>query len=195
MIAGCNGSGKSSYSKALVANGVIPFDYDKYFLEFYNSLQQSDFQEEMAHNLAFMKMEDQIDFSLNTKSDFSYETNFNSTPLFWPKKFKKNGFEIHLIYLLLDSVDEAKRRVAVRVQNGGHFVPENEIRKRYFQGFENFNKCFRFFDYVDVFDCSRYEKAPKFCFSIKRGNVLLIENLPDFIESLVPDIYKLFSPH
>jgi len=41
-----------------------------------------------------------------------------------PGILSKNGYKLHLIYLCLDSIEEAKRRVAIRVQNGGHFVPE-----------------------------------------------------------------------
>jgi AAA15 family ATPase/GTPase len=29
VIAGCNGSGKSSFSKAFTPEGIIPFDYDQ----------------------------------------------------------------------------------------------------------------------------------------------------------------------
>lgn len=123
--------------------------------------------------------------------DFCYETNFNSTPLSWPKKFKDNGYEIHLIYLVLDSIEEAKKRVTIRVQNGGHFVPENEIYKRYFQGFENLDDHFAFFDFVDVFDCSTYEKEPKFCFSISKDKVNYLNIFPEYLEKLVPKIFKL----
>ncbi|WP_158860490.1 hypothetical protein [Lunatibacter salilacus] len=53
IIAGCNGAGKSSYSKALVEDGVMPFDYDEYFLKFHQNILPSDLQDQMAHNLAF----------------------------------------------------------------------------------------------------------------------------------------------
>lgn len=111
----------------MVEDGVIPFDYDAYFLKFHQNIIPSDLQDQMAHNLAFQELENQIEKAISGNMDFCYETNFNSSPLYWPKKFKDSGFEIQLIYLVLDSIEEAKKRVAIRVQNGGHFVPENEI--------------------------------------------------------------------
>tara|TARA_B110000305_G_scaffold177411_1_gene196423 strand:- start:852 stop:1055 length:204 start_codon:yes stop_codon:yes gene_type:complete len=49
VIAGCNGSGKSSFSKAFTKNGT-PFDYDKIHLQKYNSLIPNDLRDQMAHN-------------------------------------------------------------------------------------------------------------------------------------------------
>jgi predicted ABC-type ATPase len=137
IIAGCNGAGKSSFSKAFFGGDLIPFDYDKCFLKYYHKLQPSDLQDRMAHNLAFEELERQTSESIDQKKDFCYETNFNSTPVYWPEKFKENGFETHLIYFVLDSLEKAKKRVDIRVENGGHFVPVSEIQKRYFEGFDN----------------------------------------------------------
>jgi len=41
VIAGCNGSGKSTYSKSVSPNDTLPFDYDKYFLDIYNEKAES----------------------------------------------------------------------------------------------------------------------------------------------------------
>jgi adenylate kinase family enzyme len=51
IFAGCNGSGKSTYSYILSPN-VIPFDYDKRFLAHYNSMRDSELREEIAKNSA-----------------------------------------------------------------------------------------------------------------------------------------------
>lgn len=51
VVAGCNGSGKSTFSNLLVAPDFQPFDYDVHFLKFYKSLFDSDIAEEMAHNM------------------------------------------------------------------------------------------------------------------------------------------------
>ncbi|MBT0812430.1 hypothetical protein KIH41_14175 [Litoribacter ruber] len=59
IVAGCNGSGKSSYSNAFTPEGVVPFDYDQHFLGIYNSLVPTEFQDTMAHNKAFAELERQ----------------------------------------------------------------------------------------------------------------------------------------
>jgi len=43
IIAGCNGSGKSSFSNAITDENITPFDFDKKFLEFHNSKLRTEF--------------------------------------------------------------------------------------------------------------------------------------------------------
>ena len=61
VIAGCNGSGKSSFSKALTSSSIIPYDYDKIYLEKYNSLIPTELRDVMAHNMAKSHFENCID--------------------------------------------------------------------------------------------------------------------------------------
>lgn len=188
VIAGCNGSGKSTFSKPLSPDNFTPFDYDFQFLRFYNSLMDSDIREDMAHRMAFNELENQIKKAIDNKSSFCYETNFNSTPLHWPELFKKNGYDLHLIFLCLDSIQEAEKRVAIRVENGGHFVPKNEIQKRYIDGYNNLNSFFSYFDYVDLYDSSRYSEKPSHILSIESAKVLSITNIPSYLNLLIPNI-------
>jgi predicted ABC-type ATPase len=132
VIAGCNGSGKSTYSKSLSPDDVIPFDYDRHFLNIYNSKPDSELRERMSHNQAFEILEQSIEKAIRNRTDFCYETNFNSTPMHWPEKFKNFGYEINMIYFCLDSVAEAKRRVQIRYENGGHYVPDYEVEERFY---------------------------------------------------------------
>lgn len=95
VIAGCNGAGKSSYSRILSPEGIEAFDYDKHFLEIYSSIIPTDFQDQMAHNMTFQKLETQIDQAIEAGKSFAYETNFNSDPLHWPLIFKAKGYEFY----------------------------------------------------------------------------------------------------
>ncbi len=90
VIAGCNGSGKSSFSKAFTDGVLIPYDYDKIFKEKYDSLIPTEYRDTMAHNIARKDLEERIQKAIDNRFDFCYETNFNSTPLYWPQKFKNN---------------------------------------------------------------------------------------------------------
>src|SRR5688572_3070593 len=116
VIGGCNGAGKSSYSGILSPEGIAVFDYDKHFLEIYSLIIPTDFQDQMAHNMAFQRLETQIDQAIDTRKSFAYETNFNSDPLHWPSIFKVKGYTVNMIYFCLNSVEEAQKRVAIRVE-------------------------------------------------------------------------------
>ncbi|SMP76262.1 Predicted ABC-type ATPase [Desulfonatronum zhilinae] len=66
------------------------------------------------------------------------------------------GYRIKLIFLRLASVDLAIERVAVRVKQGGHDIPEAVIRRRYEAGWRNFRVLYRDrVDFWQVFDNSR----------------------------------------
>jgi len=70
IIAGCNGSGKSTFSKELGAGNFEPFDYDFHFLKNYATLLDIDIKEKMAHNLTRQQLENQVEEAIKCKSNF-----------------------------------------------------------------------------------------------------------------------------
>ena len=48
----------------------------------------------MAHNLSRTVLEKSIEFAVLMNQDFTYETNFNSSPLFWPENFKPQDLSL-----------------------------------------------------------------------------------------------------
>lgn len=191
VIAGWNRSGKSSFSNAITLNQSPSFDYDKIFLQEYDSLHDFELRDTMAHNLAKKSLEQAINSSIDNRTDFTYETNFNSTPLHWPEKFKNVGFRLRLIYFCLDTIDEAKKRVQIRVENGGHFVPDSEITERYRLGYENLNEYLAFFDEIYLFDTSAYKQKPRFILSIVNNELIERIGFPKFLTPLVPSTQLL----
>lgn len=53
------------------------------------------------------------------------------------------GYGVKLVFLHLHSVDLAIRRVAVRVAQGGHSIPEATVRRRFAAGWHNFNDLYK----------------------------------------------------
>lgn len=53
------------------------------------------------------------------------------------------GYHVTLIYLSLPSVELAIARVAARVAQGGHDIPEAVIRRRFAAGLRNFHEVYR----------------------------------------------------
>ena len=65
------------------------------------------------------------------------------------------GYEVSLFFLQLSSVDLAIRRVAQRVKQGGHHIPEAVIRRRYQAGLDNFPIYADIVDYWTLLDNDR----------------------------------------
>ncbi len=188
VIAGCNGSGKSSFSKALVNQEQEAYDYDKVYLQKYNSLIPNELQDKMAHNLADEDFRNLIAKSIDKQKDFAYETNFNSTPLFWPKKFKEAGFKIEIVFFCLDSIEKAKQRVLIRFENGGHFVPDHEVKERYQLGYKYLNEHLEYFDTVRLFETSIHNETPKHLLTIENNEVIVLDGFPEYLQEKLPNV-------
>jgi predicted ABC-type ATPase len=188
IIAGCNGSGKSSFSKALSPENTSPYDYDLVFLDKYNSLIDSELRDRMAHNLSSENLRTSIENAIANRESFCYETNFNSTPLYWPTIFKQENYRLELAFFCLDSIDKAKERVRIRVENGGHFVPDAEIEERYRLGYKHLNENWKFFDSIHLFETSQYDHQPKHILTIEQKELIILEEFPEYLNKLIPDI-------
>jgi predicted ABC-type ATPase len=78
------------------------------------------------------------------RANFAFETTLASRSFApWLSGLVASGYAFHLIYLWLPSADFAVNRVAHRVQQGGHGVPEITIRRRYGAGLRNFFRLYQ----------------------------------------------------
>ena len=55
---------------------------------------------------------------------------------------KSVGYKVFLLYFWLESPLHAKERVKMRVNEGGHDIPEEVIERRYWRGLANFFEYF-----------------------------------------------------
>jgi len=53
------------------------------------------------------------------------------------------GYRIDIVYLKLTSSRLALRRVAARVRQGGHNVPNADVVRRFVRGWDNFQRVYR----------------------------------------------------
>lgn len=67
---------------------------------------------------------------------------------------KAAGYEVSLFYVALIDVSRNIARVATRAANGGHFIPEETIRRRVPASQDNLAAALRIADHGDVFDNS-----------------------------------------
>ena len=59
------------------------------------------------------------------------------------RQWRRAGYRLKLIFLSLAREELAIERVAVRVVQGGHAVPEAVIRRRFAAGWKNFRDLYR----------------------------------------------------
>jgi predicted ABC-type ATPase len=59
------------------------------------------------------------------------------------RKVRSAGYHVSLIFLSLPSADLAVQRVAQRVRQGGHSVPEDDVRRRFSRGRDHFETLYK----------------------------------------------------
>lgn len=153
VIAGPNGSGKTTFARKflpdfvqcrqflnadLIAAGLAPFAPES------QALFASALMLEQARKL------------IDKKQSFSLETTLagRSYGKMIPQ-WQAAGFHVVLFFLWLPTADLAVERVAGRVKQGGHNIPEAVIRRRYQRGLKNlFNLYLPIVDFAYVYNGS-----------------------------------------
>lgn len=141
ILAGPNGAGKSTVAKYLLT--------EKYGIsEFVNAdaiaAGLSAFAPEAVAFEAGRIMLRRIDSLLINKRSFAFETTLASksfTRLI--ARAQSAGYRVSLLYVALPSAQLAKRRVARRVKEGGHTIPENVIERRFYRSLDNLINRYR----------------------------------------------------
>jgi predicted ABC-type ATPase len=141
----------------------------------------------MAWNQTQQEFEKLANEALELKTNFAFETNFHHDPMMWVNKFKSADFKVHLLFFALENINVAIERVAIRYQAGGHFVPNDEIEKRYFKGFENLDKHFQEFDSILIIETSTQNRKPQTIALIDSDKtVSLIHPTPNYFMNVCP---------
>ncbi|MES2690286.1 MAG: zeta toxin family protein, partial [Bacteroidota bacterium] len=140
IIAGPNGAGKTTASMTILPAHL-------HVNEFVNAdsiaVGLSPFNPEDVAIQAGKLMLQRIESLLNESQNFAIETTLSSKNyLNLIDKAQREGYTVTLIYIWLESADQAKARVKYRVLNGGHNIPESTIERRYYRGLKNLINCY-----------------------------------------------------
>jgi predicted ABC-type ATPase len=173
IIAGSNGSGKTTTAPALLQNAV---HIDNFVNADVIAQGLCAFQPEKAAIQAGRVMLDRIHTLADERANFAFETTLASRTFApWIKGLKQQGYQFHLTFLWLKTVDLALSRVQERIKMGGHAVPEATIRRRYQAGLKNFFNLYRpIADSWQFYDNSNTNQFSLIASEIK-GNSLLVE--------------------
>lgn len=141
IIAGPNGAGKTSFARSflpaeaqcpqfinadLIAAGLSPFAPDAAAIK--------------AGRLMLTEIADYV----QQGKDFAFETTLSGLSYVEKiRQWRKLGYKVTLYFLALPSAETAIARVAERVRQGGHDVPEAVIRRRFAAGLHNFTNAYK----------------------------------------------------
>lgn len=166
ILAGPNGAGKSTAQKQLVAP-TIPFvNADNIARSLRDEGRAIGPAADVAAGRILLA---ELDSLVRAKQDFATETNLaNQTLARRIPHWQAMGYRVTLIYLWVPSPEFSIARVAQRVRSGGHDVPEETIRRRYYLGLKRFFESYQ--DIVD--DWQLYDSS-------QVGNPVLIARVED----------------
>lgn len=132
IVSGCNGSGKTTATYTLLPE---MFDCTQFINsdEFAKSLSPFDPSEASVSASRFML--EKIHYLLERNADFSVETTLATRSLVnIIQQAKSQGYTVTVLYFWLNSPELAIKRVQDRVAAGGHNIPDDVVRRRYYMG-------------------------------------------------------------
>lgn len=140
VLGGPNGAGKTSISRQLLQSTAR-------VLHFVNAdviaKGLSGFDPERAAFAAGRIMIARMRDLANARESFAFESTRASRSFCpWLADRVAEGYCIHLFYSWVQSPAISIRRVANRVREGGHHVPSNVVRRRYFRSVDNLFKLY-----------------------------------------------------
>ena len=85
-----------------------------------------------------------MDRLAKSRVDFAFETTLSGhIYLGRLERWKTAGYRVEIAFLRLASPQIALRRIAARVQQGGHNIPERDVLRRFERGWANFQDLYR----------------------------------------------------
>ena len=141
IIAGPNGAGKTTF-----ATEFLPNEADRpYFVNAdLIAAGLSPFNPVPLAVQAGKLMVKQIREHAEKGRSFAFETTLSGPRhARWIPEWRNGGYRVKPFFLRLPTPEMAIERVAQRVAEGGHDVPEEIIRRRFHAGRRNFDKVFK----------------------------------------------------
>lgn len=145
IIAGPNGAGKTTFAREFLPNEAgCPIFINADLI----AAGLSPFRPDLAAVKAGRLMLEEITEYSGHGTSFAFETTLaGRTYARMIPLWQADGYHVKLFFLELPSAEMAIARVAERVRQGGHDVPEEVIRRRFAAGHNNFTSLYR--DIVD----------------------------------------------
>lgn len=187
IIAGPNGSGKTTTTIQLLAN---EWATDSIYINPDNIAQEiyGDWNSPEAILKAAQLATDRRYECLATHNSFVFETVFSSQEkLDFLHKAKDAGFFIRFFFVCTDDPSINAKRIAQRVMEGGHEVPISKIISRYYKSIANATQAIRIVDRAYIYDNSIDDSIPVLLYRTIDGKVAkqYVANIPLWAKALM----------
>jgi predicted ABC-type ATPase len=141
IIAGPNGAGKTTFAKSFLP---VEAQCPRFINADLIAAGLSPFSPESAAVKAGRLMLREISECVAHENSFSIETTLSGlTYLRHIHDWQRKNYHVSLFFLSLPSQEVAIARVAERVKQGGHHIPEDVICRRFVAGRKNFEHYYR----------------------------------------------------
>jgi predicted ABC-type ATPase len=141
IIAGPNGAGKTTFAQEFLPNYAKVVHFVNTDLIAGGLSPLSPETAAIAAGRLFLK---ELDRLAARRADFAFESTLSGLGYVARlKRWKKAGYRIEIIYLNLNSTRIALRRIAARVQQGGHGIPKADAVRRFRRSWSNFKRIYQ----------------------------------------------------
>jgi predicted ABC-type ATPase len=178
VMGGPNGAGKTTAAEMLVPQledmrEFVNADKIAAGLSPYNAEAQA-----VAAGRLMLK---RITYLLQKEESFIFESTLATKGFVKTlKQAKAQNYLCSLIYMWLPDVETAKARVAQRVKNGGHNIPDTDIERRYHRSLDNLlNLYWNHFDQIKIYNGA---ETPADLIAVKNGDFKIYD--PKIWESI-----------
>ncbi len=191
LLAGPNGAGKSTlYELAIAPRIQAPF--------INADLIQRDELRDASMSAAYTAAgiaENRRRLALKQGLSFVSESTFSHpSKLELVDDARRAGFRVVLYHVNVGKPELSVSRVALRVGEGGHDVPEDKIRERYDRNQPLIRQAVLAADFAFVFDNSRLNVSPQRILSFKAGRITATASaIPDWAELLYAEELRAFG--
>ena len=134
IIAGANGSGKTTFSNQLIEETGYAFLNADNIERTFNE-PSSGITKLKAGRIFFH----QLDGLISDNQSFILESTLAGHYLKKViERMKADNYHVKIIYVFLESPEVCIKRIEIRVKQGGHFVPTEDVIRRYYRSKNNF---------------------------------------------------------
>lgn len=186
VFAGNNGSGKSTFRSLVIDKLGIEINIDPDAIARRLDPENPELKRLAAGKLVIKTVRECI----KEEKSFSIETTLaGKNAINQMNQAKENGYEIIMFFLGLKEVSKNIERVALRVKNGGHHIPTEDILRRHTKSRDNLLQNLDLIDNLLVVDNSNLDG--ELILETSQGNISFQSNhIPQWVTPIIEKLQE-----